>query len=97
MQITIILIKLLTKYKRAMARLVMQIASRLDTAKERRDVAEGGIQAFSEGKITAGSWSQLGSKLGILTGPNGKTTNKTNRVPLPPKAQVGAVSTEANN
>ena len=95
MQITDMLVKLLPKDKRAMARLIMQIASRLDTPQERRDVAEWGIQNFSGGKITVGSWAELGGKLGILTGPNNGSPRKTPRVP--PKAQLGSITTVADN
>ena len=63
------LLRFLPADKRAMAQLVMRMVSKLDTAAERRDVAEWGIQAFQDGRLTVGEWATLGGKLGILTGP----------------------------
>jgi hypothetical protein len=47
----------------------MRMVSKLDTAAERRAVAEWGIRAFQDGKISVPEWSELGGRLGILTGP----------------------------
>ena len=46
----------------------MRITSSLNTAKERKDVAEYGMAMLKDGKVTVGEWSRFGSKLGILTG-----------------------------
>jgi|2_EtaG_2_1085320.scaffolds.fasta_scaffold49156_2 hypothetical protein len=90
------LIKLLPKDKKGMIRLVMRMASRLDTARERREVAEYGMAAFQTGKISTVDWMVLGKKLGVLTGPaNGATAPRTPRIPS--KTQVGPVTTEANS
>ena len=64
-----LLMRFLPADKRAMVQLAMRMVARLDTAAERRDVAEWGIQAFQDGKITVPEWGALGGKLGILTGP----------------------------
>ena len=64
-----LLMRFLPADKRAMIALAMRMVSKLDTAKERRDVAEWGILAFKDGKITVPEWGALGGKLGILTGP----------------------------
>jgi len=64
-----ILMKFLPADKRAMIELAMRMVSKLDTAAERRAVAEWGIRAFQDGKISVPEWSELGGRLGILTGP----------------------------
>ena len=64
-----LLMRFLPKDKRAMIQLALRMASRLDTAKERQAVADWGIRAFKDGKISVPEWGELGGKLGILTGP----------------------------
>jgi hypothetical protein len=64
-----LLMKFIPADKRAMIQLAMRMVSKLDTSKERREVAEWGIRAFADGKITVPEWAELGGKLGILTGP----------------------------
>ena len=46
----------------------MRITSSLNTAKERKDVAEYGMAMLHDGKVSVSEWSRFGSKLGILTG-----------------------------
>jgi len=69
-----ILMKFLPADKRAMIELAMRMVAKLDTPAERKAVAEWGMRAFQDGKITVPEWGELGGKLGILTGPkkNGK-------------------------
>ena len=63
------LMKFLPADKRAMIELAMRMVAKLDTAAERKAVAEWGIRAFEDGKISVPEWGELGGKLGILTGP----------------------------
>jgi len=63
------LMKFLPADKRAMIELAMRMVAKLDTAAERKAVAEWGIRAFKDGKISVPEWGELGGKLGILTGP----------------------------
>jgi hypothetical protein len=64
-----LLMRFLPADKRAMIQLALRMVAKLDTAQERRDVAEWGIRAFADGKISVPEWGELGGKLGILTGP----------------------------
>ena len=70
-----LLMKFLSKDKRAMIELALRMVDRLDTPGERQAVAEWGIRAFQDGKITVPEWGELGGKLGILTSPNAKRNN----------------------
>ena len=70
-----LLMKFLPKDKRAMIELALRMVDRLDTPGERQAVAEWGIRAFQDGKITVPEWGELGGKLGILTSPNAKRNN----------------------
>jgi len=63
------LLRFLPADKRAMIQLALRMVSKLDTAAERKAVADWGIQAFQDGKISVPEWGELGGKLGILTGP----------------------------
>jgi hypothetical protein len=63
------LLKFLPADKRAMIELAMRMVAKLDTPQERKAVAEWGIRAFADGKISVPEWGELGGKLGILTGP----------------------------
>ena len=54
--------------KRALLKLALRIMSSLDTAAERKDVADYGIKMLKDGKVSVGEWSRFGSKLGILSG-----------------------------
>jgi hypothetical protein len=65
------LLKLLPADKRALLELAIRITSSLDTAAERKAVAEYGLAMFKNGdRIPVGAWARFGSKLGILKGPN---------------------------
>ena len=64
-----LLMRFLPADKRAMVELAMRMVAKLYTPAERKAVAEWGIQAFSDGKISVPEWGELGGKLGILTGP----------------------------
>ena len=54
--------------KRALLKLALRIMSSLDTAAERKDVADYGIEMLKDGKVSVGEWAKFGSKLGILSG-----------------------------
>jgi|TARA_R110000744_G_scaffold130301_1_gene237956 hypothetical protein len=62
------ILKLLPEDKRLLLQLAIRITSSLDTARERKDVAEYGTEMLKDGKVTVGEWAKFGSKLGILTG-----------------------------
>jgi len=64
-----LLMRFLPADKRAMIRLALRMVAKLDTAAERKAVADWGIRAFKDGKISVPEWGELGGKLGILTGP----------------------------
>ena len=56
-------------------RLAIRITTALDTAAERRAVAEYGLEMLSPDSVggtrcTVSEWAKFGSKLGILRGPN---------------------------
>ena len=63
------LLKLLPADKRALLELAIRITSSLDTAAERRAVADYGLEMLKDNKVTVGEWAKFGSKLGILKGP----------------------------
>ena len=63
------LMRFLPADKRALLQLAIRMSGRLDTASERKAVAEWGMRAFRDGKITVTEWAELGGKLGILTAP----------------------------
>ena len=62
------LLKFLPQDKRALLELAIRITSALDTAAERKAVAEYGAEMLKDGKVTVGEWAKFGSKLGILRG-----------------------------
>ena len=64
-----LLMRFLPADKRAMIALALRMVANLDTAAERKAVAEWGIQAFKDGRLSVSEWATLGGKLGILTGP----------------------------
>jgi hypothetical protein len=64
------LLMLFSSQTRQLVTLGKQIISRLDTADERKDAIDYGIEMMKDGKVTVGEWSRFGSKLGILKGPN---------------------------
>jgi hypothetical protein len=65
---TSLLLKFLPADKRAMLNLALRITSSLDTAAERKAVADYGIEMLKDGQVSVGEWAKLGSRLGILTG-----------------------------
>lgn len=62
------ILRFLPADKRVLLQLAIRITSSLDTAEERKAVAEYGVEMLKDGKVTVTEWSRLGSKLGILTG-----------------------------
>ena len=63
-----IILRFLPEDKQILLKLAMRITASLDTARERKDVAEYGMTMLNDGKVTVGEWAKFGSKLGILTG-----------------------------
>jgi len=63
-----LLLKFLPADKRALLTLALRITASLDTAAERKAVADYGVEMLRDGKISVGEWAKFGSKLGILTG-----------------------------
>ena len=64
------LLKLLPADKRALLELALRITASLDTAAERKAVADYGLEMLKDRKVTVGEWAKFGSKLGILKGPH---------------------------
>jgi hypothetical protein len=64
------LLRFLPEDKRALLELALRITSSLDSAEERRDVANYGLEMLKDNKVTVGEWAKFGSKLGILRGPH---------------------------
>ena len=62
------LLRFLPEDKRTLLQLAIRITNSLDTAEERKAVAEYGTEMLKDGKVTVGEWAKFGSKLGILTG-----------------------------
>ena len=62
------LLAFLPSDKKALLTLALRITNHLDTAQERKDVADYGVEMLADGKVTVGEWSKFGSKLGILKG-----------------------------
>tara|TARA_Y100000310_G_scaffold192198_1_gene192144 strand:- start:314 stop:523 length:210 start_codon:yes stop_codon:yes gene_type:complete len=63
-----IIMRFLPEDKKILLKLAMRITASLDTARERKAVAEYGMIMLNDGKVTVGEWAKFGSKLGILTG-----------------------------
>ena len=63
-----IIMRLIPEDKKILLKLAMRITASLDTARERKAVAEYGMIMLNDGKVTVGEWAKFGSKLGILTG-----------------------------
>ena len=63
------LMKFLPADKRAMVELAMRMVAKLDTAAERKAVAEYGLAAFHDGFVSITEWTGLGKRMGILTSP----------------------------
>ena len=64
------LLKLIPADKRALLELAIRITSSLDTAAERKAVAEYGLEMLKDSKVTVGECAKFGSKLGVLRGPH---------------------------
>lgn len=63
------LLKFVPAQTRQLITLGQQIIARLDTAGERDEAVNYGIEMLKDGRVTVGEWSKFGSKLGILKGP----------------------------
>ena len=63
-----VLLKFLPDDKRALLELAIRITSSIDTAEERKAVAQYGVEMLCDGVVSVGEWARFGSKLGILTG-----------------------------
>ena len=64
-----IFMKVLPADKRALLQLALRMVNNLDTAAERKKVAEYGLAAFHDGHISIIDWTGLGKRMGILTSP----------------------------
>ena len=63
------LLRFVPAQTRQLITLGQQIIARLDTAGERDEAVNYGIEMLKDGRVTVGEWSKFGSKLGILKGP----------------------------
>jgi hypothetical protein len=68
------LLRFLPVDKRVLLELAIRIVSSLDTAAERKAVAEYGLKMLSPdsdggSRCTVGEWAKFGSKLGVLRAP----------------------------
>ena len=68
------ILKFLPADKRGLLELAIRITASLDTATERKAVAEYGLEMLSPDsdggtRCTVGEWAKFGSKLGVLRGP----------------------------
>ena len=63
-----IIMRFLPEDKKILLKLAMRITASLDTARERKAVAEYGMIMLKDGKVSVSEWSRFGSKLGIFTG-----------------------------
>jgi len=64
------ILKFLPADKRALLELAIRITASLDTAAERKAVADYGLEMLRDRKVSVGEWAKFGSKLGILKGPH---------------------------
>ena len=64
-----VLLRFLPMQIRQLIKLGQQIISQLDTAGERDEAVNYGIEMLKDGRVTVGEWSKFGSKLGIFKGP----------------------------
>ena len=72
------LLKLLPQDTRQLVVLGQRIIASLDTAEERREAVQYGIEMLSsesEGgvRVTVSEWARFGSRLGVLKGPRQKS------------------------
>ena len=62
------ILKFLPADKKALLELAIRITASLDSAAERKAVADYGLEMLEDGKVSVGEWAKFGSKLGILSG-----------------------------
>ena len=65
---TNLLLKFLPADKRALLNLALRITASLDSAAERKNVADYGLEMLADGSVSVAEWAKFGSKLGILKG-----------------------------
>tara|TARA_R100001086_G_scaffold140750_1_gene73901 strand:- start:108 stop:323 length:216 start_codon:yes stop_codon:yes gene_type:complete len=61
-----ILMKFLPADKGALLDLALRMVSSLDTAEERKAVADYGLKMLADGKVTVPEWAAFGKKLGVF-------------------------------
>ena len=61
-----ILMKFLPSDKSALLDLALRMVSSLDTAEERKAVADYGLKMLADGKVTVPEWAAFGKKLGVF-------------------------------
>ena len=61
-----ILMKFLPSDKGALLDLALRMVSSLDTAEERKAVADYGLKMLADGKVTVPEWAAFGKKLGVF-------------------------------
>jgi hypothetical protein len=61
-----ILMKFLPSDKSALLALALRMVSSLDTAEERKAVADYGLKMLADGKVTVPEWAAFGKKLGVF-------------------------------
>ena len=59
-----IILRFLPRDKRLLLQLLLRITSSLDTAEERKDVAEYGMIMLKDGKVSVSEWSRFVQSLG---------------------------------
>ena len=62
------ILRFLPADKKALLELAIRITASLDSAAERKAVADYGLEMLEDGKVSVGEWAKFGSKLGILSG-----------------------------
>ena len=61
-----LIMKLLPADKRALLDLALRMVASLDTAEERKAVADYGLKMLDDGKVTIIEWSAFGKRLGVF-------------------------------
>jgi len=61
-----ILMRFLPADKRALLNLALRMVASLDTAEERKAVADYGLKMLDDGKVTIIEWSAFGKRLGVF-------------------------------
>jgi hypothetical protein len=62
------ILRFLPEDKKALLELAIRITGSMDSAAERKAVADYGLEMLEDGKVSVGEWAKFGSKLGILSG-----------------------------